>query len=290
MNHESKRLPNLLIPGYHKAGTTTLFTELAKHPDIFPSLVKEPFYFRPYINGKTLPPIEEYISNFAAAKGETYRMEGSPTYIYGGEKAARKIQEVLGDVKLIISLRNPIDQLFSLYKHKLRFLEIDENESFYSFVTKREDHYRQFYDLHLTAWFNVFGDNIKCIFFDSLIKDPVDVLANIVEWLDLPPLEVDTERLVNTNPGGTYRNKFTHKLALAVFHKTKDHIPHALFLALRKLYFRLNGRKVRHTLSDDAREYLEALFLPHNQAVHALLSQRGYTEFPDWLIKSIEEK
>lgn len=215
-------------------------------------------------------------------------MEGSPTYIYGGKQAALKIQEVLGDVKLIISLRNPIHQLFSLYKHKLRFMEIDANESFYSFVQKREDHYRQYYDLHLKEWFEVFGDNIKCIFFDELIADPTTVLEDIVNWLDLPPMSLADEPLENTNPGGTYRYKFAHNIALKIFHKIKDHLPHAAFLAIRKLYFKINGRKVTYTISPDAQQYLEVLFAPHNKALHTLLSEHGYKTFPEWLSGSIE--
>ena len=210
---QSGKLPNLLIPGYHKAGTTTLFTELSKHPDIFPSLVKEPFYFRPYINGKELPPLEDYKRNFAAAKDEIYRMEGSPTYIYGGGIAARKIHETLGNIRILVSIRNPIDQLFSLYKHHLRFVKINENESFLTFVKNKEDYYRQYYDLHLQEWFDVFEDNMKCIFFESLIQNPGDVLADIVNWLGLPSMPIEEEVIFNTNPGGTYKNKLTHQFA-----------------------------------------------------------------------------
>jgi len=277
------QLPNLLIPGYHKGGTTTLFTELARHPQIFPSLVKEPFYFRPYINGKPLAPIENYLKNFSAAKDEIYRMEGSPTYIYGGLMAAEKIKETLGEVKLIVSIRNPIDQLFSLYKHKLRFLELPEDMSFYQFVQEREDNYRQYYDLHLTEWFSVFGDNLKIIFFDDLIQKPEEVIHGLVNWLGLSPLPQVDQVLSNTNPGGTYRNRFTHRIALAIFHRFKDIIPHGLFLKLRKFYYRVNGGKITHTLTPEAEAYLKDHFRPHNQALLKLLEERGYDHCPEWL-------
>lgn len=288
MNNQSKDLPNLLIPGYHKAGTTTLFTELSKHPDIFPSVVKEPFYFRPYINGKELARIEDYKRNFTAAKDEIYRMEGSPTYIYGGARAAQIIHDTLGDVKIVISIRNPVNQLFSLYKHKLRFVEIDENESFLTFAKNRDDFYRQYYDVHLQDWFHVFGDNIKCIFFESLIQDPVAVLADVVDWLGLPSLKMDDQVLLNTNPGGTYKHKLTHQMALSIFHRIKSYLPHSMFLTLRNIYYSLNGKKVTHTLSDEAKSYLESQFSAHNQALFQLLNNRGYRNLPEWITRSNE--
>ena len=139
-----QNLPNLLIPGYHKSGTTTLFNELSKHPAIYPSIVKEPHYFRPFMNGKSMPPIEEYQKNFILANHEIYLMEGSPTYIYGGKRVAEKIHKTLGNVKIIICLRNPVNHLFSLYKHHLRFMKCDKNETFLSFVQKKNDFSKHF--------------------------------------------------------------------------------------------------------------------------------------------------
>ena len=189
-------------------------------------------------------------------------------------------------MKIIVCIRNPIDQLFSLYKHKLRFLEIDENESFYSFVSKQDEYYRQYYDLHLAEWFNVFGDDIKCIFFDALIKNPSEVLTDVIDWLELAPLPLADSVLSNTNPGGTYKHKFTHQIALSIFHKIKAHLPHSVFLRLRKVYFALNGKRVRHSLDQDAKTHLESHFSSHNQALLDLLKSRGYTDLPQWLTGS----
>jgi hypothetical protein len=283
LKNKSNKLPNLLIPGYHKAGTTTLFAELSRHPDIFPSLVKEPFYFRPFINGKALPPIEDYQRNFAAAMDEQYLMEASPTYIYGGGIAAKKIQETLGDIKIVVSLRNPVDQLFSLYKHHLRFAKIDANESFLTFVQNKEDFDRQYYDLHLQDWFEIFGNNMKCVFFESLIQSPEKVIADIINWLGLDPMEFEGEALSNTNPGETYKHKSAHLLALKIFRKTKNRLPHGLFLVLRNIYYALNGKKVTHTISEDAKAHLKPIFAAHNKALFDLLSNRGYTNLPAWI-------
>ncbi len=283
MKPSSVRLPNLLIAGYHKAGTTTLFHELSNHPDIFPSLVKEPFYFRPFINGKDLPPIEEYAKHFIGAKNERYLMEGSPTYIYGGERAAKKIKETLGDIRIIISLRNPVDQLFSLYKHHLRFMEINKDETFLDFIKAKEDFSRQYYDLHLEGWFNVFGDNIKCVFFKPLIQTPEIIIPEIIEWLGLTPLEFDADALHNVNPGGMYKNKIVHQISLSIFKKMKKHIPHNLFIRIRKLYYAANGVVNTQTVDSEAIAYLKPILAPHNARLATQLSKRGYEDLPSWL-------
>ena len=283
MTQSPLKLPNLLIPGYHKAGTTTLFHQLSKHPDIYPSHIKEPFYFRPYINGKDLPPIADYASNFAGSTTEKYRMEGSPTYIYGGERAASKIREMLGDVRIIISLRNPVDQLFSLYKHHLRFLKIDKNASFLEFLKNKADFQRQFYDEHLEGWFNVFGDSVKCVFFDSLIQTPGQVIADIQAWLEISPTEFDTETWTNTNPGESYRFKVLHQISLGIFNKAKNIIPHRAFVILRKYYFRLNGKANTSIITPESRKYLEPILADHHARLASILSDRGYADLPVWL-------
>lgn len=283
MSVPETKLPNLLIVGYHKAGTTTLFHELSKHPDIYPSVVKEPFYFRPYINGKALPPIAEYEKHFLAAQGETYRMEGSPTYVYGGKRAALKIKEVLGDVKIIISLRNPIDQLFSLYKHHLRFMKIDRETSFLSFLQSKEDFQRQYYDLHLQEWFDVFGDNVKCIFFKPLVQTPQVVIPEIFEWLGLEPYHAQSDTFRNTNPGGMYKNSLVHKVSLSLFRRFKRFIPHQAFVLIRNLYFVLNGKPTTQEITQEAIDYLSPILAPHNMQLASLLKQHGYQQLPAWL-------
>ena len=279
----NKDLPNLLIPGYHKSGTTTLFHELSKHPDICPSIVKEPFYFRPFINKKKMPPIDEYRKNFIFAKNESFLMEGSPTYIYGGERVAKKIHETLGNVKIIICIRNPINHLYSIYKHKLRFMKENKNLSFLSFIQSNKDFSKQKYNEHIQGWYNVFDENIKCIFFDDLIKNPNKVLKDIYKWLDLEPLLINNSRLENTNLGQTYKNSLIHILALYIFKKTKNIIPHNLFIIIRKFYFKLNGTEIKSSLTEEAKSYLEPIFFPHLNGLKDILRTKGYKEFPDWL-------
>ena len=260
-----------------------MFHELSRHPDIYPSVVKEPFYFRPYINGKELAPLEDYLSNFKGSTDELYRMEGSPTYIYGAERAAKVIAETLGQVKSIISIRNPVDQLFSLYKHHLRFMKIPKDQTFQQFVDSKDDFSRQFYDIHLQAWFETFGDDVKCVFFDDLVRTPENVLHDITDWLGLKPLVVQQKELGNTNPGETYRFQTVHRFALMVFHRSQRLLPHNLFVQIRKRYYKLNGRRLAIRLEPEDRAAVTPIFTDHNRKLHQLLSSKGYKNLPEWM-------
>tara|TARA_B100000959_G_C14887727_1_gene585318 strand:- start:249 stop:1112 length:864 start_codon:yes stop_codon:yes gene_type:complete len=278
-----QNLPNLLIPGYHKSGTTTLFNELSKHSDICPSIIKEPFYFRPFINGKKLPPLKDYKKYFRNASNERYLMDGSPTYIYGGKRAAEIIQKTLGNVKIIICLRDPVNQLFSLYKHHLRFMKCNENETFLSFVQRKNDFSKQFYDEHLKEWFRVFGDDIKCIFFEQFIETPNVVLADIYNWLGISPLLIENRQLINANPGKMFRFASLHSISLKLFKLIKNKISNDTFILFRKIYFNINGKEAHHSLTKDAKLILEPIFYPHLRELKTTLKLQEYQNMPKWL-------
>src|SRR5688572_22585305 len=91
------RLPNLVIAGVPKAGTTSLFSYLTQHPEVCGSDVKEPRYFNPLRLGSELGPIEDYAAHFGHCAGQRYAMEASPGYSYGGGPLARGLREALPD-------------------------------------------------------------------------------------------------------------------------------------------------------------------------------------------------
>src|SRR6185503_15252511 len=108
------KLPNLIIGGVHKAGTTSVFTYLSQHPDVCASSVKEIGFFMPLKYGEQLPSLQEYAQYFSnCVSSKRYLLEASPSYIYGKEVIAERIKKELGvSIKLIFILRNPADRLF----------------------------------------------------------------------------------------------------------------------------------------------------------------------------------
>jgi hypothetical protein len=105
-------LPNFLIVGAMRSGTTSLTRHLRDHPDVFISAVKELHYFDfEFSKGP-----EWYKSHFEAAVDQRAIGEATPNYLYFAE-AMLRIRELLPSVKTVAILRNPVDRAYSHYWH-----------------------------------------------------------------------------------------------------------------------------------------------------------------------------
>ncbi len=113
-------MPNFLIVGAPKSGTTSLNEYLRQHPDVFvPKKHKEPTYFVREGKGSWKSfggTLDSYMGLFRNAKGKKAIGEASTAYLYDDDSPGW-IKKVLGEVKIIILLRNPAKRAFSLYTY-----------------------------------------------------------------------------------------------------------------------------------------------------------------------------
>jgi len=118
-------LPDFLIIGVPRAGTTSLYNYLTEHPSIYPALWKEiNYYSELYDNGITW-----YKAHFASNQFKTYiekikkkkflTGEATPNYFYH-PLAPKRIHKIIPKVKLIVLLRNPVDRSHSHYWQSIR--------------------------------------------------------------------------------------------------------------------------------------------------------------------------
>jgi len=114
-------MPNFLIVGAAKSGTTSLYHYLSQHPDIFMPRWKELSFFSrdPFGPLHKVKKPEYYYKVFARASNQFAVGEASTSYLYD-ESAPRQIKKLLGTIKIIIVLRNPVDMAYSLYNHQVR--------------------------------------------------------------------------------------------------------------------------------------------------------------------------
>ncbi len=111
----SLKLPDFVIIGAARCGTTTLYEYLKRHPDIFMCTPKEPGFFaleQEYAKG-----FDYYASLFKGATRNQLRGEASTHYTSFPcpELAARRLRAANPEAKLIYVLRQPVDRLFSHY-------------------------------------------------------------------------------------------------------------------------------------------------------------------------------
>ena len=208
-------LPNFIIIGAMKAATTSLYTYLKQHPEIFMPTVKEPMFFNNYqqknnyiIKGrkrKKITTLKQYKRLFDDVKSESAIGEASPAYIYN-QKAAELIKKEIPDVKIIAVLRQPMERAYSNFLHAKRAGKESENDFTKAFhleeKRKKENwsplyHYKSkgFYFQQLQIYFNLFPKkNIKVLLFEDVIKNATESTREIFEFL-----EVDTNFIPDTS-------------------------------------------------------------------------------------------
>jgi Sulfotransferase domain len=109
------RLPNLVVIGGLKCGTTSLHHYLNLHPAVEMSRPKELNFFVAELNWPL--GAEWYASHFSGAA--SIRGESSPHYTSRPrfEGVAERMRSVLGDARLVYMVRDPIDRMLSHYLH-----------------------------------------------------------------------------------------------------------------------------------------------------------------------------
>jgi hypothetical protein len=121
-------LPDFIIIGVVKAGTTSLHHYFDQHPDVFMTVVKEPNYFSFDENRSahvrqtkkfSVRSQLEYERLFEGAPLDSKKGEASPSYFRSSVAPAR-IRSTIPDCKVIVSLRNPVDRAYSAYLMSLR--------------------------------------------------------------------------------------------------------------------------------------------------------------------------
>ncbi len=207
-------LPNFLIVGSAKAGTTSLYYYLQQHPEIsFPEL-KEPKYFSSLnLQFPHKGTGDSTVDKFAIKSFEEYKKlfnnlntkrigEASPDYLYYYEKTPDEIYQKLGDIPIIIILRSPIKRAFSAYSYLTR--DSRETLTFKEALEKEEYRQNNNYDFiwsykrgglyyeQVRAYKNRFT-NVKVLLLEEFSKDPEKEMASIFEFL-----QVDTSFRVST--------------------------------------------------------------------------------------------
>ena len=210
-----RREPDFIIIGAQKCGTTSLYRNLVKHPQILESFTKEVHYFdlnyqKNYAWYKAHFPLQlwHWIKDlFSGSKSITG--EASPYYIYHPH-AARRTAQAIPHVKLIVILRNPVDRAYSEYQHQRRVnfepeasfekaIEMEkqrlggelekllEDESYRSYEHQRHSYVsRGLYARQLKEWFSCFPMNQFLILkSEDFFTEPESVFRKICRFLDI---------------------------------------------------------------------------------------------------------
>jgi len=204
-------LPNFLIIGAGKSGTTSLYHYLGEHPEVFVSPIKETNFF--VADGRRsedhpVQSVAEYEALFEGVTSEHAIGEASPAYLDSPTAAAR-IAELLPNARLIAILRNPVDRAWSDYLMRIR--ERDEVRAPDEAFTDDAPFVRQgFYSERVERFTSRFAaDQIRFFSFDDFSTDAVGVTRRCYEFLGVDPsFQPNVE--VRHNAGWSPRNRALH--------------------------------------------------------------------------------
>ena len=216
-------LPNFLIIGAHKCGTTSLYEYLRQHPQVFMPQLKEPSFFTfenqnldhfPAMKRNVVTRFEDYADLFREANGYAAVGEASPMYFKCSYSAAN-IKRHLPHARLILILRNPLERAYSHFQMELRngtvksrnFAEaIHEYELLPDGIRyQRYIHDGKYFTL-LKPYLDLFGaENILVLLFDQLRSDPFGLMKSVFEFLGIDD-EFMPDLSEKHNEGGLWRN------------------------------------------------------------------------------------
>ena len=104
------RLPDFLIAGAPRSGSTTLYRMLDEHPSIFMAKPKEIGFF----SGWHDEDVDWYKAHFAGARADQKAGEATPWYMHDHD-AVDEINSIVPGVRFIVILRDPVDRTYSHY-------------------------------------------------------------------------------------------------------------------------------------------------------------------------------
>lgn len=197
----SGRLPEFMIIGAMKAGTTTLYEYLLRHREIFMCPNKEPMFFSRepvYARG-----LEWYRSLFSGASDDQRCGEASTCYSRWPhyDDVPARIAQVVPDVKLIYLMRHPVERAYSHYGH-LVFEGV--NQSFeQALESEPQITDTSLYMRQINRFLTHFDrQQLLLLTFDDLKGDTVGVLEQVQRFLEVRPADLLADGPIMANPAG----------------------------------------------------------------------------------------
>ncbi len=225
------QLPDFLIIGTGKSGTTSVDNYLKQHPGVFISPLKEPNFFGYELNqpsdfegtpqihhyNNSVTNIEDYVELFAGAEDHQVKGETSNTYMYH-KNAPDRILHYAADVKIIAILRQPAERLYSRYLHLARenrvpTVQFSDCLDPTTVWWQRNDLIKEgYYGRHLSRYFEIFPKSqIKVFLFEDLRQDSEKMMKDIFRFIGVDP-DFKVDFSVEYNQSGFIKNKAFDKV------------------------------------------------------------------------------
>jgi hypothetical protein len=230
-------LPDFIILGTKRGGTTTLYRSLLGHPWVVPLVpaaqrIKGVHFFdRNFARGtdwyRSHFPSTAYAASVRAIRGHPILSgEASPYYLLH-PLAPERAASVAPDARLIVLLRDPVDRAFSHYRDEVKLghetlsfdaaldaeearirpelAKIASDPNYHSAIHEHFSYvsYGHYAD-QLRRWFTFFSrEQLLVVLSEELFADPAEALRKVMRFLGLPPSRYPVPRRLNAAPTAT---------------------------------------------------------------------------------------
>lgn len=268
-------LPTFLIIGSQKAGTTTLYNIFKRHPQIYMSGTKEiNFFFHDHLYKRG---IDFYKMHFKKAKINNDAVgEASPGYICHPQ-APRRIKKHLPDIKLILTVRNPIERAYSQYWDNRRKLEEALTFKETLSVALSDDYQpgkpgyfsRGAYIRYIKIYLEYFDrKQLLILVFDDMLNDPLSVYKKCFQFLGVDDSFECPEMQLKFNPSAIWSNPI-----YKYFFENPKYSSYLSPLTRRLLFFRRKTPYNYPPMDDSTRAKLIEFFSAPNKQLSEFINR-----------------
>ncbi|MBN1673868.1 MAG: sulfotransferase [Kiritimatiellae bacterium] len=253
-------LPNFLLVGAPKSGSTSLYEHLASHPDVYMCPIKEPCFFNDGMP-EIARTVSEYEALFAGRRNERAVGEASTSYL-ADPAAAERIKKCLPEAKIVALLRNPADRAYSTWTNMFYTLGF-EKLSFEEALREEENRIRTLdlpadipfyyghffyfqiglYARHLKRYLDLFGRaRVSVHIFEEFVKAPAATCRALFSFLDvddsfLPDFQKHNPAAVSRSSGLHRRLLRPSPVLMKAYNRLPMWVKLPVYKAFRALYW-----------------------------------------------------
>jgi hypothetical protein len=278
-------LPDFVVAGVARAGTTTLYNLLKNHNQIYLPKIKETNFFSDvkskdkddYIlpkddkeyHTKIIKDWSTYLNLFKNARAnEQLTGDISPSYMWD-HNSAKRIKNKNDNAKIIITLRSPVERTISHYKMNY-YIGHESEKNFLKAIDKKDDGFWgggncylrcSFYYDALKSFYDNFGvSNILVIIHEDWITNQIETLNRITEFLEIKDFSNNYYTYTHDNEINSLKNKRLLNLLRNNFFKSvlKNIFSEDQLQKVKKNIF--EGDKMEVCISKDNKKSLKKLF------------------------------
>lgn len=278
---KNKSLPNFIGIGVMKSATTWISQCLREHPQIFMSEIKEIHFFsHKYENG-----LDWYLQHFQKAENHTAIGEFSVSY-FDNSLYIDRINSDLGNIKILINLRDPISRFISHLKHLYRVENIDKDllknridMEFFDYITQKFPSLLQkglYFDMIMACEKKFSSKNIMITTKEDIDENPKAVLSSIYKFLNVDSNFEPKKLRQNVSIGIIPKYIFLEKFRVKIYRISKRYFPRIILFfrkhRLGEIYRYLNNNKTEIILDRDVYLKLKEFYSNDVQSIQEYMN------------------